>query len=101
MGLHFEIVNANVVTSKATNQTTRKIKVQHDANEQALAIKRCTTNKTNRLNTLQTNKRLQLRKKHRQQNNRYINKLKTASMPDSILVMNVCCRFLLIEWANL
>jgi len=27
MGLHFEIVNANLGTSKATNQTTRKIKV--------------------------------------------------------------------------
>jgi len=22
-------------------------------------------------------------------------------MPDSILMMNVCCQFLLIEWANL
>ena len=38
MGLHFEIVNANVVTSKATNQTTRKIKVSLEANVQALAI---------------------------------------------------------------
>ncbi len=52
--------------------------------------------KNNRLNdykriTRKNNKRLTIKR----------NKLKTASMPDSILMMNVSCRFLLIEWANL